>query len=241
VTTRLQAGADRRSAAVRRALAEDLQRMREDAGLTRATVGRIAGVHPSAVGRIEDGSIKPSLETVMRLAVAIGADLHARVYPGTGPAVRDRHQVRIAELLGSEVHPRWAKAAEVAVRRPARGFIDVVLRDPLEPVIVATELESDLRRIEQLLRWSQEKAASLPSADAWPTWSVTSPSDVSRLLVVRHTRANRAAAAAARRQLRDAFPADPEDALAALRGTARWPGAALVWARLDAEHPRLST
>lgn len=215
--------------------------MREDAGLTRATVGRLAGIHPSAIGRIEDGSINPSLETVMRVAAALGGDLHARVYPGTGPTVRDRHQVRIAELLGSEVHARWAKAREVAVRRPVRGFIDVVLADPLEPVVVASELESDLRRIEQLLRWSQEKAASLPSADLWPSWAVASASDVSRLLVVRHTRANRETAAAARRQLRDAFPADPEDALAALRGTARWPGPAMLWARLDGRHPRLST
>jgi transcriptional regulator with XRE-family HTH domain len=215
--------------------------MREDAGLTRAAVGRIAGVHPSAVGRIEDGAIKPAFETVMRVAAALGADLHARVYPGTGPAVRDRHQVRGAEVLRSELHPRWQPAAEVAVRRPVRGFIDVVLHDSLEPAVVATELESDLRRIEQLLRWSQEKAASLPSADGWPAWSVAAASGISRLLVVRHSRANRSLAAAARRQLRDAFPADPADALDALRGHARWPGAALVWVRLDADPPRLST
>jgi DNA-binding XRE family transcriptional regulator len=214
--------------------------MREDAGLSRATVGRIAGIHPSAVGRIEDGSINPSLETVMRLAAALGGDLHARIYPGTGPTVRDRHQVRAYELLASELHSRWTKTPEVAVRRPARGFIDVVLADPIEPVIVASELESDLRRIEQLVRWSEEKAASLPSADGWPQWSVSGASGVSRLLVVRHTRANREAAADARRQLRDSFPADPEDALAALRGTVPWPGAALLWARLDGAHPRLS-
>ena len=114
-----------------------------------------------------------------------------------------------------------------------------MLFDPLEPALVASELESDLRRIEQLLRWSQEKAASLPSADGWASWSAVPSPVVSRLLIVRHTRANRAAVADARRQLRDAFPADPQDALDALHGTARWPGAALVWARLDANPPRL--
>jgi DNA-binding XRE family transcriptional regulator len=215
--------------------------MREDAGLTRSAVARTAGLHSSVVGRIEDGVIKPELETVSRVAAALGAELHARVYPGTGPTMRDRHQVRMAELLRAELHPRWRATPEVAVRRPARGFIDVVLFDPNEPAVVASELESGLRRIEQLLRWSQEKAASIPSADGWATWSAMAASGVSRLLVVRHTRVNRAAAADARRQLRDAFPADPVDALEALRGAARWPGAALVWARLDADPPRLDT
>ncbi len=107
----------------------------------------------------------------MRVAAALGADLHARPYPGTGPAdsrpAPGRHGRAAARRAPSTV------ACDAGGRRPApgRGFIDVVLSDMREPAVVATELESDLRRIEQLLRWSQEKAASLPSSDGWPSWS----------------------------------------------------------------------
>lgn len=34
-------------------------------------------------------------------------------------------------------------------------------------------------------------------------------------------------------------PAHPDDALAALTGTARWPGAAIIWARDDGGRIRL--
>ncbi len=60
------------------------------------------------------------------------------------------------------------------------------------------------------------------------------PDRVTRLLVVRWTRANRDAASDARRQLREAYPADPRDALDALTGTAAWPGAG---AALGADRP----
>ena len=175
----------------------------------------------------------PTLETYARLAAALGADLAARLYPNTGPRVRDRHQVRMAEVVLASRHPRWGPSPEVAVRRPARGWVDLVLHEPAEAVLVATELESMLRRIEQLLRWSGEKAESLPSASMWGEWSRSGPPSISRLLVVRWTRANRDAASDARRLLRAAYPADPRDALDALTGTVAWPGSALLWARID--------
>ena len=103
--------------------------------------------------------------------------------------------------------------------------------DTTAETLVATELESGFRRLEQLIRWSAEKAASLPSSDPWTAWSRDALPAVSRLLVVRRTRANRETAVAARRQLRQAYPADPRDALEALTGTAAWPGPALIWAR----------
>ena len=233
MTTRLQSDADRRSAAIRRSIAEDLRRFREDAGLTRVAVAREAGLHRSVVAKIEDGDFRPTLETYVRLAAALGADFAARPYPNTGSRIRDRHQARMSELVLASRHPRWGAAPEVGVRRPARGWIDLVLHDPAEATLVATELESMLRRIEQLLRWSGDKAESLPSAAAWGEWSRSGTPSISRLLVVRWTRSNRDVAAEARRQLREAYPADPRDALDALIGTAAWPGSALLWARID--------
>jgi len=155
--TRLQVDADHRTATLRRLIAADLRRLREDAGLTRAAVASAAGVDATTISKVETGQFLPTLELYGRLAAALGADLHARPYPSTGPSIHDRHQVRMAELLLRSLHPRWRATPEVAVRRPNRGFVDAVLFEPAQEVLVATELESGLRRIEQLLRWSQEK------------------------------------------------------------------------------------
>lgn len=242
--TRLQIEADRHSADVRQRLAEDYRRLREDAGATRAAVAGLAGLDPTVIARIEDGSIRPTVETYGRVAAALGADFTARIYPQSGPAIHDRHQAPMADVVIAATGPRWRIVPEVAVRRPVRGWIDLVLLDQAARLAVCTELESDLRRIEQLIRWSAEKAAALGSsalARAWPgetgagVWAPT----VSRLLVVRWTRANREAVAATRRLVREAFPADPVDALDALSGSAAWPGPALLWARVDRGQARL--
>lgn len=240
MTTKLQAAADRRAAAIRRQLAADIRRLREDAGVSRAAVARAAGVHHSIVSRLEDEAFLPSTETYARICAALGADLHARVYPTGSLPIRDRHQAPMAELLLGACDPRWARSVEVRVTRPARGWVDVVLHDAHERLLVAAELEGDIRRVEQLLRWSGEKAAALPSAEEWTRWAADGPPRTSRLLVVRWTRANREIATVARRQLRDAYPGDPRDALLALGdASTAWPGAALLWARLDASPPRL--
>lgn len=237
--TLLQRDADTRARALRSALATDLRRMREDTGITQAALAHVAGLAPSTVSMIETGRRTPTLEVYARVAAALGADLSARIFPNTGPAVRDRLSVPMTELLLSACGPRWQAAAEVAVRRPARGWIDQVLWEPVAALLVATEIESMLRRVEQQLRWSGEKAASLPSSDQWTGWTRAGEPQISRLLVVRWTRTNRDVAIAARRQLAEVYPADPRDALDALAGMSAWPGAALVWARLDTTPHRL--
>ena len=229
-TTQTRA-ADKAAARVRARLVEDIERLCADAGITLAELATAAGVPYSLVWRTMAGKANPSLETYARLAVPLGADLATRLYPNTGPTIRDRHQAPIAEALLPILHPRWRPATEVGVRRPSRGWIDIVLHDPRESVMVATEIESDIRRIEQQVRWAQMKAESLPSWDRWPTEGAA-PS-ISQLLIVRRTRATRATAHEFQRQLALAYPAHPEDALAALTGTAPWPGSSLIWAGMD--------
>ena len=163
-----------------------------------------------------------------------------RAYPNTGPALRDRQQVRMGKIFRSHLHPHWSTMPEVAVRRPVRGWIDLVANDTTTDVLVATELESMLRRLEQLIRWHAEKAAALPSADAWSRLVAGRAAPrISQLLLVRWTRANRDAVADARRLLRDAYPANPADAYASLVGDASWPGASLCWVRIDGRRPAL--
>jgi len=211
-----------------RSFGVDIRRLREDAGIPRAVLARQAGIDRSHLRRIEEGETSPSIEASVRLTLALGADLSLRAYPNTGSPIRDRHQAPIEESLLRLAHPRWGRYSEVAVRRPARGWIDIGLYSEAERLFVAIEIESAPRRLEQLIRWHGDKAASLPS---WTGWShlATEPT-VSMLLIVRDTRANRELAASSRRLLRAVYPSDPRDALEALAGSAIWPGSALLWA-----------
>lgn len=212
--------------------------MCEDAGVSARVLARAAGVDHSHLTRILRGTARPSIETYARIARALGADLVVRAYPNTGPTIRDRHQAPVLEWLLGTAHPRWEPYMEVAVTTPSRGWIDAVLHEARVPLVVATEIESSFRRIEQLVRWSEQKAAALPSWVGWPRLPV--PPQISRLVVVRWTRANRAIAAEFGRQLAVAFPAHPDDAMAAISGTATWPGPALLWVRTEGGRVRFA-
>ena len=229
-------GVSRATAKRHATLKDDLIRLRDDAGITRAALARTARVDAAYLGRIEDGSERPSIETYQRLAAALGADLSTRIYPNTGPAVRDRHQARIVEVTLADAHPRWHAFLEVGVREPVRGSIDLGLHDPAERIFVATEIESELRRLEQQIRWSMDKAAALPSWEGW--LRLREQPRISRLLIVRRTRATSGVVRDFERQIRTAYPAHPDDALA-LTGTAPWPGPAMVWALVDGRRSRL--
>ena len=232
-----EAAVRRRVALVNRDLGTELRVLREDAGLTRLAVGRAAGVSDAFLGRIEDGNAHPSNETLTRLGLVLGADVRVRLYPNTGPLIRDRHQAAMLEALLGVLHPRWHAFTEVAVRRPSRGWIDALLHEPRQHLALATEIQSELRRLEQLVRWSGEKAASLPS---WVGWDrLVEEPRIDRLLIVRRTRATREVAASHDRQLRLAYPTHPDDALAALAGTSAWTGPALVWSVIDGRGARL--
>jgi len=213
----------------------DVRRLREDAGITRSALADAAGVDASFLGDIEAGTANPSVRTCTRVALALGADLPLRLYPTTGPTIRDRHQSAIAELLLGILHSRWVAYAEIAVRRPSRGWIDLGMHDSRTGIFVATEIQSELRRLEQLLRWSEAKADALPSWEGWER--LEGGRAISRLLIIRETRANRTIAEQHRRLVRLAYPADGRDALAALSGREASPGAAILWAARAGDGP----
>jgi transcriptional regulator with XRE-family HTH domain len=235
-TPRQIAEARRRATRIHRNLGDDVRRLREDAGISRARLAEAAGIDLAFLCRMEEGRERPSIDTYAKVSVALGSDLSSRLYPNTGPAIRDRHQARMLEALLAILDPRWKAYPEVAVRRPSRGWIDVVLHMPSEHRIVATEIQSDLARLEQLLRWFVEKVAALPSWDSWS--SLGEVAYVSRLLVVRSTRSTRATGREFERQIAAAYPAHPQDAIASLRGTGLWPGPALIWAELETDRVR---
>lgn len=121
-----------------------------------------------------------------------------------------------------------------------RGSIDVVWHEPRENLLVAAEIESQLRRIEQTVRWSREKVESLPSSSLWRhvEGDIGGTPTASQLLIVRRTRATPAVARQFAGQIALAYPAHHEDALASFTGTAKWPGAAMIWAEIKPDSVR---
>jgi len=157
--------------------------MRLDAGLSIRRLAAEAGIDDGYLGQCERGEREPSLTVLVAIATALGGDAHVRVYPGTGPRLRDPIQARIVEALVRAADPRWIRHVEVPVYRPARGVIDVVLEDTESHAVLAIEIHSELRRLEQQIRWANEKSAALPSAKFWSTDSERS-ADIHRVLIL---------------------------------------------------------
>ena len=237
--TRLQRDARRRSEELRRGVGEAIRRLREDAGLTKTAVAVAAGIDPSYLTLIEAGRREAGYEVVAAVGAVLGADLSVRLFPNTGPRIPDRIQAAMGEALLPTLHPRWTTPSEVPVFRPARGVIDIVLSDRT-PTIVAGELQSEMRRLEQQIRWHREKEASLPSAELWRFIAADREPATSRLLVLRSTSTMRDLATTYEATLHAAYAARAADILAALQtAAAPWPGPGIIWVRVDGGVGRL--
>jgi transcriptional regulator with XRE-family HTH domain len=221
------------------AIGGEIERLRLDASISRADLARASGVDAGYLLRVERGDHEPSVTTLLALGDSLGADLVVRLYPNTGPRIHDRHQARIAEALLTILHPRWLPTPEVGVTQPVRGSVDLALHDPAERLLVATEIESLLRRLEQVLRWHQDKAAALPSSRLWRFASAEGSPEITRLLVIRSTRANRDIVRDHATLLSAAYPGRAADARASLTGAGRWPGPSIVWADTRASGVRI--
>ena len=227
--------AARRADDLRRAIGRELTTIREDAGLSRAAVARAAGVRPSTVGRMEAGLIEADFATMARVASVLGSEVSVRLFPAGAP-IRDRFQAPMLEALLAVAHRDWERSIEVPVVGSVRGVVDCVLGHPVEPLLLAIEVQSQLRRAEATLRRSSDKAEALPRGQAGQGLAAArgvSQVDVSRLLVLRSTAANRAVVRDLARTFAAAYPARARDGLAALRDPrVGWPGPAIIWIHL---------
>ena len=62
-----------------------IQKTRQRAGLTQADLAQRVGTTQSAISRLENGRVRPSLETIERLAKACGATLELRLRISEAP------------------------------------------------------------------------------------------------------------------------------------------------------------
>lgn len=230
----------RRAETLRRSVGTQIQILRSDAGVSQRRLAIEASVDQGQLSRIERGLTEPSLAVLESIASVLGATVSIRLHPSTGPRIRDHVQDRIGEALLAELDSGWRRLLEVTVHRPARGTIDTVLSRPGSPV-VAVEIHSELRRLEQQIRWAADKAESLPSSAAWTFLEADAASPaISRLLVLRSTRANRELARTFQQTLGTAYPARTADAVRCLREPdVPWPGAAIIWADVAARGTRI--
>lgn len=233
-TSRAEYEADRREHELRRAIAEELRRLIEDAGINQAAVARASHLSEAQVSRILAAKESPSLHSLAAIGVGLDARLRFLLDPVTGPRIRDRLQARIGEALLRLAHRRWKRFIEVIVHRP-RGMIDVVFHDPPAGDVVAAEIASRINRFEQLQRWANEKAAGLLTSSALPLVEMSEVRPrVSRLLILRSTAATRSLANELEESFRTAYPARCEDAYLSLpTADCPWPGSAVIWATVE--------
>jgi transcriptional regulator with XRE-family HTH domain len=220
---------------MRRQIGSEIRRLRLDANLTQGALAAAADIDQGYLSQIEAGIREPSLAVLIAIGDVLGADLVVRLYPTTGPRVHDRTQAAMIEALFGVVHKRWKRLVEVPVRWPARGFIDAVLADPIRRLVVAVEAQSQIRRIEQQLRWSADKSESLPSAAIWQTLvpAEQRPPAISQLLLLRSTRTMRELARSYESMLGVAFPARAIDVRRSLIDGAPWPGSGIMWVAVE--------
>jgi len=223
---------------LRLAVGADIRRMRVDAGLSQRRLAALAEIDHGFLSLVERGQREPSLAVLNAIATVLGGSVSVRLHPGTGPRLTDPIQARIIEALISVLHPRWTRMLEVPVYRPVRGVVDLVAHDRAANKVLAVEVQSQLRRLEQHLRWMNEKADALPSAEFWRF--VDAPPEVHRLLVLRSTRANRELAARFAGTLEVAYPASSAKAFQALTTPdVALPGSAILWATVEGDKARI--
>lgn len=222
-----------------RAIGDAYRQAREDAGLSQRQVARLAGISQSYLVEIEAGRATPNVATLTAIAQALGGDLSLRFYPGTGPSIRDHLQARMVEAVIRVLDDRWTPYPEVPVRSPVAGVIDLVLAERRQHLLVASEFHSQLRRLEQQIRWAREKADGLANTPIGVGAGHGSPTTTHRLLVLRSTQTMRSLASDFEATLSAAYPARTAGLVDSLTGTAEWPGSGVIWVRIDGARTHL--
>src|SRR5262245_18233619 len=107
-------------------IGHEIAELRTEANVSQTALAAAAGFDQGYLSRIERGQVCPRIEILLRIAASLGSDLGVRLFPTSGPRLRDRFQAPMIEGLIRALHPRWARVPEVPVAK-ARGRIDLAL------------------------------------------------------------------------------------------------------------------
>ena len=200
---------------------EEFRELRLRAGVSQAAVARSIGVARSVICRLEAGDNEVGIRIRARAASLLGATLKLAIYADGDPLIRDAAHARLVEALLALRHRRWQATVEAPVPGPGRRSTDVRLERGAD--LVLCEVESRLRRLEEIVREVHDKRESVRTT--------TSPGTrVHAVLVLPPTRHHRSLVRAHPETIRAAFPTRSSDLRAALQApNGQWPGDGLLW------------
>ena len=177
---------------------------RTAAGLSQREVARAAGIEHTSLGRFERGRGALSIPVIGAILAVLGLELSMRAYPAGDP-IRDRVQLGLLERLRVRVHRalRWRTEVPLPEIGDLRAWDAVVSGSVPHAWRVRIEAETKLSDVQALTRKITLKIRDDPDGQV--------------ILLVSDTAGNRRALRAWRESLRDLFPLDTRQVLAALR------------------------
>jgi len=203
-----------------RRFADDFRELRLRVGVTQAAVAASIGVNRSVICRLERGSEAVSLEIRARACACLGADFRLQLYPERAPILFDAAHARIVERVLAACHKTWRPTVEASLPGPGRRSVDVRLERSDNVVLI--EVETRLRRFEEILRELHSKRAAV--IDSVPR------RQVHVVLALPPTRHHQLLVRAHPDSVRVGFPAPPALLSRALASSDEaWPGDGILW------------
>ena len=153
-TQHAQAAARRRAERLLLEVGRELRDARVQRGLSQGWVGRSAGISQATVSLIERGK-QPGvrLETLTRVASAVGLDLSMRLFPG-GEPIRDAAHAALLGRFRAMVGEGWHWAAEVPlpIHGDRRAWDRVISREGVRIGVEAETKPTDMQEVQRRLQ-----------------------------------------------------------------------------------------
>ena len=212
---------DRQLRRVAARFGDDFRELRLRVGVTQAAIGRAIGADRSVIARMERGDPSVSNALRARACAVLGADFRIALYPERSAMIFDAAHARIIERLLAARHRRWRAVLEAPVPGPGRRSTDVRLDGGTDVVLM--EIESRVRRMEQLVRELHAKREAVDTAYG-------GRARVHVVLVLPPTRHHQSLVRTLDRTVRAAFPVGSADLRRSLEAPAgAWPGDGILW------------
>lgn len=189
---------------IARDIGREVTLARTNLALTVRAAARVAGVSPETQQRVERGDSKVQVDTLCRVAAAMGLKVWARAFPFSTLSLRDTGQLRIAEVLRAMANAAYRVATEFALGNGRSA--DEVFFGATE--IIHAEIERLLADFQAQYRSAAAKRDELAALHQRP---------VRLVLVIEDTRRNRAAVREHAALIRSMLPATTRDVLRSLR------------------------
>jgi transcriptional regulator with XRE-family HTH domain len=199
------------------AVGREVRLARTNHALSRRRAAALAGVSAQTQGRVELGDPTVRLDTLCRVAAALGLRVWGRAFPHSAPTLRDTGQLWIADRLLRAAHSSWTVSIEAPLGNLRSA--DAVLYGPEE--VIHVEIERALADFQAQYRAAAEKRDELAAIHHRP---------VRLVMAIEDSRRNRDAV---RRHpaIRTALPAGSREVLASVRVGRHLGRDGLLWVR----------